>query len=543
MNLKKVLACLISLMLVMNPICVYADENDIVAQSEDGTQTYTDYTSAWNAAQDGTKIVMTSDWNLSDRLVVSEGKTATIEMNGHKISRNLETSTKIGGEVIYVDKNATLNLNGNNEPETSFFFYGYDDLGYYVYEWLTTGGLVTGGASGDGAGGIHMKKGSTVNLDHVAVAGNLSGTTSQSSNGGGIYLSKDCVLNMKNSYVGFNKSYDGGGIYVSDTNVIINMEQSEILYNYAVNNGGGINSYEDATYVCMNKNSKIIGNVARKLGGGVYFSNPYCQITSGDGLAEINENESRQKGGAVYFELSVRGNTAQVNKITFNSNSSADNGGAIYVGQSKVRIDDCKFNKNSGKSGGAIYVGMSAYITNCTFENNRASEQGGAIADFVSDTTIDNCTIMNNHADAEGGGVYVNQKYDISLSGKVVIKDNKRGGDYPDDLMLQKTWAYTAYVKGEVKDGSSVGIRTGDNGETKIGKDITSDCSQYFFLNDSGNYYISYENGTLHKRSCSLVGSIFGNENLGASVLVMAGICVVGGIALFMNKKRNREEA
>ena len=541
MKCKKILASLFSLGLVLSPICVYADENDIVAQSEDGTQTYTDYSSAWNAALDGTNIVMTSDWNLSDHLVVSEGKTATIEMNGHKISRNLDINAKLDGEVIYVDKNATLNLNGNNEPNTNFSLYGFNEKDESEAYSLTSGGLITGGASTNGAGGIHMKKGSTMNLNQVAVAGNISSILITSSAGGGVYLSEDCSLNMKNSYVDYNKAKDGGGIYVSGSNVFINMNRSTISHNYAIRNGGAINSNCDATYVCMNKDSNIVGNYARELGGGIYFYNPYCQITSEDGLAEISENESGKNGGAAYFEANVRGNTAQVNKITFNSNSSAGNGGAIDMAQSNVRIEDCKFNNNSGVSGGAVYLEAATYITNCTFENNRASEKGGAIADFIPDSTIDNCTITNNHADSEGGGVYVYQQYDIALSGKVVIKDNKRSGDYADDLMLQKTWVNTAYVKGEVNEGSSVGIRTGDTGETKIGKDITSDCSQYFFLNDDGNYQISYEDGTLHKRSCSLVGSIFGNENLGVSIFMMIGIVVVGVACLVVHKKKNRD--
>jgi predicted outer membrane repeat protein len=544
MKFNKIFAGLFSLGLMLSPICVYADENNIVAQSEDGTQTYTDYSSAWNAAKSGQNIVLMSDWYTSEHLVVGTSETVTIEMNGHMISRNLGESTKKDGEVIYVEENATLNLNGNNASKTLFAYVGYDESNQYASRRLTSGGLITGGASSNGAGGIHMKKQSTVNLNHVGVAGNIASTFYNCAGGGINIDGSDCFLDMKDSYVVYNKARYGGGIHVDGSNVIINMDHSTISNNYAVENGGGVNSNWDATYVCMNNDSRIIKNYAGDDGGGIYFCNPYCQVTSGDGLAEMYDNVCRRNGGAVYFNSSLRNNYALVKKISFKTNSAGEHGGVIYLDENNATIEDCKFNNNSAEDGGAIYLNSkNTYITNCTFEDNHVTNQGGAIADFHSDNSIDNCTFLRNSAEFEGGGIYVSQQYDITLSGKVVIKDNKRGGDYADDLMLQKAVFKTAYVKGEVEAGSSIGIRTGTLKETQVGKDIPSDCSEYFFLNDDGNYHISYENGTLQKRSGSLVGSIFGDNNLGAAVLVMTGICIVGIVILFVHNKRNCEEA
>ena len=572
MKCKKILAGLFSLGLMLSPICVYADENNFVAQSADGNEFYTDADSAWQAATNGTIIKLTEDWNLNGALTINEGETVTIEMNGHKIARDLNGDQRSHGEVIHIKKGATLNLNGNNDSNTCFTYSGYDEENEFGTYSLTSGGLITGGYSNNG-GGIYMNESSHLNINNVAIAGNIADqnlgggdgggifmngkdstvtltnvqiTQNRSKgNGGGIYINNDdCTVNMYDSNVSNNQAKNGGGIYVDGSNVIINMENSSINDNSVNESGGGIYSNKDATYVCMNKNSNILNNYAKKYGGGIYFDNPYCQITSGDGLAQVSNNSSGNNGGGVKFEGSSRGNTALVKNITFSSNSTDGYGGAIDLEQSGVTLEKCNFDQNSAKKGGAVHIyAENTYFTNCTFEENKATNQGGAIFIYGSYNAIDGCTIINNRAEVEGGGIYQYEKDDITLSGKLVIKDNKRGGDYADDLMLQKNGLYTAYVKGEVKEGSSVGIRTGDTGETKIGIDITSDCSKYFFLNDDGNYHISYEDGTLHKRSGSLVGSIFGNNNLGVAVLMMMGIVAIGVVCLIAHKKKNCEEA
>jgi parallel beta-helix repeat protein/predicted outer membrane repeat protein len=571
MKLKRVLTCLTGLMLVISPIRVYAEENSFVAQSSDGNDLYTDIDSAWQAATSGTTIELMSDWELNGPLIVNEGETVTIEMNGYKMVRNLDETSK-DGEVICINKNATLNMNGNNAPDTCFTFSGYNENNEFESSSLKSGGLISGGYSYDG-GGIYMNESSHLNLNNVAIVGNTSRKNLGGGDGGGIYMNgkdstvtlanvqitqnraningggifvnnDDCTVNMYDSIVSNNQAKNGGGIYVDGSNVIVNMENSSINDNSANESGGGIYSNKDATYVCMNKNSKVSNNYAKKYGGGIYFDNPYCQITSGDGLAEVSNNSCGDNGGGVEFEGSIRGNTALVKNITFSSNSADGYGGAINLDQSGVTLENCNFDQNSAIIGGGVHIySENTYFTNCTFEDNTATNKGGAIYIYGSYNAIDGCTIINNHAEVEGGGIYQYEKDDITLSGVVTIKNNTRGGGYADDLMLQKNGLYTAYVKGEVKAGSSVGIRTGDTGETKIGIDITSDCSQYFFLNDDGNYHISYEDGTLHKRSGSLVGSIFGNNNLGTAVLMMVGIIVVGVVCLVVHNKKNREEA
>ena len=511
MKLRKIIANLLSLGLVLSPMCVYADDS-VVAQSEDGTSTYTDYDSAWNAALDGIKIVMTSDWNLNSRLIVSEGKTVTIEMNGHKMDRALGFSDKFNGEVIYLDDHSTLTLTGNNFSDTQFNFQGFN-LAYELSDLtIISGGLVTGGCSTDGAGGIHMKKGTTLNLENVAVAGNLASNASGQSQGGGIKMDNDdCTVNMTNSYVSYNySSYNGGGIYVDGENSYINMVSSEISHNCSSHNGGGIFSNDDATYVTMNQNSKITENKAGRNGGGIHFDNPYCQVVSGDSAAEISDNVANYNGGGIYFESSYRGKNIFVEGITFQSNVSETNeGGAIYITQKNVMIKNCQFYENKAELGGAIYIDS-------------------------SNTTISNCTIQKNSALKEGGGVEVICDYDVNLVGKVIVENNSREDGSKDDIFLNKGLFSKAYVSGTPELESRVGIRC--SSERQVGINQTEDNGSFF--SDEDSYKISYKDGELYKESGSVLGSIFGNANLGAAIVIIVGIAGVGVVCLIVSKKK-----
>ena len=546
MKRKKMLVVLFSLGLILSPLKIYADEN-IVAQSQDGAQTYTNYDSAWTAAKSGTPIVMMQDWTLDDRLVLDENQTSTIYMNGHKIDRNLNGKCEYDGEAIYIDEKATLNLIGSTTT-TTFNFNGYKASSDYTSVSLSSGGLVTGGGSMNGGGAIHMKKASTLNLENVALAGNYS-HIDLAGNGGAINMNNDdCVVNMTNSLIAYNKSERGGGIYIAGENEVIEMKSSSIFGNYASVDGGGIFSNKDATYVRMSQNSSINGNYAANNGGGIYFDNPYCQVTSTDTLAEISNNISARTdnnggGGGIYFPDSNRGNTAQVIGITFKSNQANRYGGAIYTDENDMTIDNCQFYENQAEIGGAIYnIAKRNTISNCTMEENKATSYGGALYNGKEDTKLENCTIRKNEAGQEGGGIFEHNTEDITLSGKMIITNNKRSDGAGDDLFLDKTWIATSYVKGEISSDSSVGVRTADDGTTQIGTDITSDCSQYFFLNDDGDYYIEYKDNKLYKSSTSALGSIFGNSNLGIAVIVMAGIVVVGVVSLAVHKKKSRKE-
>ena len=511
MKLKKIFASLLSLGLILSPIRVFADD-DIVAVASDNSA-YTSYKGAWAAATSGLKVSMLQDWNISSRLVVPEGANVTVEMNGCKINRNLGSECEMDGEVIYLSKNSTLTLSGENYKNTQFSFKGYDQKSNLSDQNITSGGLVTGGASSNGGGGIHMKEGSKLYLNNVAIAGNYSGQLNKE--GGGININnEDCQVHMTNSIIAYNKATCGGGIYVAGENEQIVMDASSICHNYSYHEGGGIYSNKDATYITMINNSSINDNTAGQEGGGIYFDNPYCQVRSSDGTGKISNNTTSRSGGGIYFCNSSRGDTQIVENITLESNEASSCGGAIYANQEDLTIKDCILSKNYASYGGAIFVA-------------------------ADDTHVKDCTIQENIASKEGGGINVSNLTDVYLDGKMIVDNNLRSDASKDDVFLGKTWPSQAYISGTPSSESHVGIRC-DN-ERKVGINQTEDNGSFF--SDEDNYKITYKDGNLYKESGSVLGAVFGNANLGAAIVVIGGIAAIGVIALIISKKKNHVEA
>ena len=524
MKCKKILASLLSLGLVFSPMSIFA-EDTAVAQSADGTSQYNDYDSAWSAANNGVEIVMLQDWNLSSRLIVNESATVTIDMNGHKMDRNLSDSVS-DGEVIYLKKKSNLTLKGSTDSTFTVKNLWKDkDGGTTTQE--TIGGLVTGGYSSNGGGGIHMKEGSQLTLDHVGVMGNSA--TTYSRNGGGIHTDGDgCIINLNNeSSVSYNyASNKGGGIYVDDEDNYIYMDNSEISYNRA-NEGGGIASNDDATRITMNNLSKINNNRATEAGGAIYFGDSYSLVQSPDSTGSINNNVAAKDGvgGAIYYPYVYTSNhQAEIKNIDFTNNQAQS-------------YDEVKYNSDGDEiqnysRGGAIYSNIkNLTITNCAFTGNTA-EIGGAIYQNATNMTLDNCTITNNKSTDKGAGVYVNSSADINLTGDITIKDNTNN-DSASDIYLDSDSA-RAYVSGTPNAGSKVGLLGIGEGKVAINQSENNGC---FFLDESDRYHLEYSGSEIYEKS-GATGSIFGNGNTVVALCVMGGIVVVGAVVLVVNKKK-----
>ena len=520
MKLKKVIARIFSLSLALSPINICADENDLVAVSADNEYAYTDYSSAWSDAKNGVELVMLEDWNLTSRLVVDEGQTVTIDMNGHKIDRQL-TSAQSDGQVIYMNKNSSLTLSGNTDSRFILRMLN-EKLDGSVKTDTTIGGLITGGATSNGGGGIFMNEGCSLTLDHVGVMSNLS--RNYSGSGGGIYADGDgCQINLKNgSKISYNyASQKGGGIYIDNEDAYINMDNSTISQNDA-SYGGAICSDDDATRITMNNNSKIIKNTASQMGGAIYFGDSYGLLQSQDSTGVVSNNtvensQSNSEGGAVFFAYTASSDhEAEVKNITFEKNV-ANTLSEDYKGQ-----------------GGAICSRLkNVKISNCTFKNNQA-QQGGAIYEDAKQMHLIDCTIEENEASENGGAVYVDSQYDLYLEGNLSIQNNTRTSDSTkNDIYLEDGTFTTAYVSGTPSNGSSVGL-LGD-GEIKVGINQSENNGSFFC--DADNYHLEWSGSDIKQKS-GATGSVFGNGNTLIALCVMFGIGVVGAVVLVVNKKK-----
>ncbi len=444
---RKFLSLLLTLMMLLSMATqsFSADTASAVAKDDSGN-VYTSVSAAWAAAKKGKVITMQKDWNLSDRLVLGKGESATINMNGLRIDRQL-SDYESDGEVIYLDEGATLTLTAptkKNETDTVHTFTGWYN-GNRTTCTVTNGGLVTGGWSSNGAGGIHMKASAKLTLDNVAVAGNCAEITwGQDGYGGGIMMDgSKCTLVMKNgAQIAYNEAQDeGGGVYVNAKNCVIEMTEK----------------------------SSINNNRARDGGGGVYFCYGCFSISSDDQSGIISNNKARSgNGGAIFTEQCIAtDNLGQISGITMENNEASGNGGAIYLNQEKTTVSRCTIKSNKAKNGAGIYVNN---------DNN----------------TIANCTIENNTASSEGGGVFTAASADIGLSGTIYIRNNTRTNGTKDDLFLNDS-AQTSYISSSPSGNSKIGVRT-----TKTDRDLNDDDSRTFFyeqafFSDFDGYHIEYD--------------------------------------------------
>ncbi len=506
MNKKKILSVLFAGVLCLSPLGIQASTT--YATSEDGSKKYTSIDDAWDAAQDGIKIVMQQDWNISSRLVLDSNTTATIEMNGHKISRGL-SSSKSNGEVIKLCSNSTLNLNGKNAPSTVFNFNGYVD-GISAKCSTNSGGLITGGYSTNGGGGIHMKSGSKLNLDSVSISGNKSNRSLGSDgHGGAIYMDgKEDKVNLVDSEITFNASQrDGGAIYVNNASSTIQAVRSSIVNNTAGASlslddqtaCGGAIAIDDNDVSISLEDSKIDDNYANAYGGGIYSNGKNTQVTLN--ASSISFNRSDNNGGGIYFnysnfKLESKNHDGQ---ISHNNAQSNDWGGAVYAARcyfsgNSGKIDGITFDSNSAYAGGAINIHQeNVTVSNCTFTNNDAYI-ASAIEVDNDDFVLENSTIQNNTTHvAHSAAVVVDGYNDLTLNGIVNITNNPNTDLYGDDadLLLYTIGVPNARILNVPDTSSRIGLLVDD--DRTLAKNQTSDAFKIYFVNNPSKYEISYD--------------------------------------------------
>ena len=470
-------ACGIALLTTLFALCApssaFADDREVLAYSLDENQSRTFYyttDAAISAGYEGKEIYLAVDWMFTGTMTVNEGKSITINLNGYKIT------SQGGGEVIEMEKKSSLTLKGYNDDggkiSRNFSYKGYDpDTGDEVDETVENGGLITGGwdntSDNGGTGGICMRGNTTLTLDNVAVAGNYG------SGGGGIWVEANCNIYMKNGATIEHNKGAAGGINVQSSDCNLYMNGSFIRKNYGTDKGGGLYSYADATRIYMTNESAISDNFAKNYGGGVCFWNSYFCLVSDDNSGKVTGNKvtsSSGSGGGVYIcRSSYEGNEGSVRGIEISGNKSASGAAGVFVGQEYVHILNCDI-KNNASEGGAA---------------------GGVHIDN-DDNIIEGCTITGNSAGkSEGGGLFVSYMNDVELRGTCAITGNVRSDKSASDVYLQRNVGTSAYIKGGVEEGSSVGIRTSQTGSAQIGKNITTYVPGVYFMN-MDDYYITH---------------------------------------------------
>ncbi len=464
--------------------------SDCYVKDASGNVTYYDHFEDGKKAAygKGKVLVMTCDLSTDTTIGIDGGKELTIDMNGHAVRVDKITTASVFH--LYPNSSVTFTSSRRDvEFKCNVQLPGYD---HTRSDWsnLVAGGVISTGSNTYGiqGGGVYMEEGSHLTLDGVLVVGNWCHSSSNhKSRGGGVYMEKNCTLDLKNSAsICYNRTMDyGGGVYIDGDNCTVTLDNASIRDNGGGEYGGGVFSDGSGTKIKLLNGSSIYGNEA-EAGGGVYFNKSMFSITSPDKTGSVSSNTSYlsnravtkggQSGGGIHVDQKSGENEGLIENLTISGNYSAYDGGAIELDQQWTTIRNCTITGNtSGCEGGAIYV--------CNSKN-----------------IIDNCTIMNNACDLankgyEGGGVFVWHDYDIRLSNVCVIKGNTRGKGTTnyDDIMLRENGGATAkaYIIGNLKEGSAVGVRTGTTGDRRVAKNFSYANKSCLFA-DLDGYYVSF---------------------------------------------------
>lgn len=449
--LKKSVSLLLSLIMVIGifsivPFTVSAADAVAYYKSKTGhIEYYSDiYACLRLAYENNATFGLLKDWKGCTRLYVGKNSSLTVELNGHVLSRNMgKKDWKNDGEVFLVDAGGTLNVYGGTKDDpalgsdTPHSLNGYTTKRKKDFDYTTvsfTGGVIHGGNSSNGSGGINMKEKARVNLYYTTIAGcRAEQTWGTDGYGGGVYMGgTNGLLTMDHSTISYNYAYnDGGGVYVNNKRCRIKMVKSHIDRNISDDNGGGI--YVDAEYFCLEGDAE--------------------QVKDPDSISDWNDESL--------------GSSVSHNYIT-DSDMISGGGGGLYLWQDYAVVKGINFIDNDadddGDGGGIFIKEEDVAVKNCNFLYNRADVLGGGLYNNNDNNTIENCTIVKNQArdsGGAGGGVYTTCYNDISISGSSIIRDNTSKDFTHDNLYLAGYGAAgtTAFVNPSLTPGADIHIR------------------------------------------------------------------------------------
>ena len=271
------------------------------AQSE--VKSETELRAVIDATGSNKSVKMTADITLSSRLVIDNGKTVSIDLNGHTLKRTMEAAAD-DGNVIYVSEGGTLIISD-------------------------------GGGSGQITGGWAKEGGAIYNAGTLNIQGGAITYNKASSQGGGIW-SKG-TLTLSGGTVSHNEAPSTGGI---DNTGTMTMSEGTVSNNKSTTwGGGGIANHQTMTI----SGGKITSNETVAEGGGIWnegtltMSNFIVNLNTARDAAGIwNEGTINMKGG----------------NIVNNETSEAGAGGIANQSNATLNIDGCYVSGNTGKLDG-----------------------------------------------------------------------------------------------------------------------------------------------------------------------------------------------
>ena len=239
-----------------------------------------------------------------------------------------------------------------------------------------------------------------------------------------------------------NEACRGGGIFISQSNVVFQNSDIKFINNKALLDGGAL--YIENSNAAFKGYSTVIVNSNQAQYSGVLSILDNSNVTfEGNPMVKINDNRVTGVGGALSIRINSNVTFKGKSMVVINNNQAKDVGGALYIERnSGVTFEgNCtvKIHSNQGTSG-ALFIW---YNSNVTFEgnstvminNNQVVKDGGAlyIENNCDVTFKENCTVRinNNQAGGDGGALYIRHNSHVVFEGnsRVKINNNQAEGD------------------------------------------------------------------------------------------------------------------
>lgn len=292
----------------------------------------------------------------------------------------------------------------------------------------------------DGNGAKTNDRVFTVNNNNDGTGLLLQGVSVRNGNtasqGGGIYVSYNGWLTVRDSEIVGNKAAsDGGGIYVADEVGLV-VDNSTVDQNTTNSSGGGLYAYSYDT-VSITNSTFSKNHADSGYGGGVYTYENANEITN----STFSDNTSDYGGGIYDYYGALTASNSEITK-----NKATYYGGGFGNEESSDLFVDSTVSKNvtteDDYDGGGLYMYEgNLTVLNTTVDSNESSNGGGGIYTYEGGLNIMNSTISNNVANRDGGtsyssgggGIYMYDDYSDTvvnsvISGNVANSDSDSPG-------------------------------------------------------------------------------------------------------------------
>ena len=418
-------------------------------------------------------LYLSQDVTPGDYIIVPEGKTLYLCLNGHSLKSKAYYAIYVSGTLVLCDCN--------------------------------------GSGQGEGA------------ISHGEEDGSICGAE-------GIYVIDNAIFTM---YGGTISNNDGRGVLVSGGT--FTMYGGEISDNTCITEsaggGGGVWVKDDDSNIgnftmyggtiCKNT-YKGIGNCG---GGGVYASGTGDFIIQG---GEITNNQcsynatntsNGASGGGLY--ISGKPRELKIENCTISNNTCDGEGGGIFINCANVTgtITGCTISGNEAGGNGGGFASQDCILTigNCNITNNKTMGNGGAMAvgSWGEDSKITLSGSMNFSGNAQGC---------------TADKNGKLTGDTANDVHLNTSRVYLRLASDFSKTSGAIVVTTSSAPSNKNYKKIAEDnrttpnATDFTYGNDSNigiiaktnngkvellackHNYSTQKDETNHWQECSICG-------------------------------------